>query len=105
MNERNRSARRPSRLLGLLGLNALLLGALGLVCLAPSSEAQLLRARGAYTMAAGGAKGSNSEVLYVVDTINRELIALRYDADGKRLAGVGYRNLVEDAARLGAAGR
>jgi len=85
---------------GLLLLNGLLLALLAAVTFGPSAGAQI-RVPANYTMAAGDVKTGGSAVLYVVDTTNRELIALKYDYNTKQLAGVGYRNLGADVeARL-----
>ena len=39
-----------------------------------------------------------AEVVYLVDTVNRELIAVRWDQGRKSLTGIGYRNLDADTA-------
>ena len=101
MNKRNV---RPSGRIGLIVVNALLVGALAAVTFGPNAQAQS-RARADYTMAAGGAKGSQSSVLYVVDTTNQELIALSFDADQKKMQGIGFRDLRADAARLASSRR
>ena len=56
------SARPPSNLRALIALNALLLGLLATVTFAPTVSAQV-RARGAYTMVAGGANNTQSAVV------------------------------------------
>lgn len=100
----SRLARSRSRLGGLLALNGALLLGLGAVTLGPTADAQS-RARGDYTMVGGGVKGSNADVVYVVDTVNQELIALTYDTSTKRLKGIGFRNLAADAASVRSGGR
>ena len=87
--------KRRGRLFALLAVNASMLVGLGVVTFAPDAHAQS-RGRGAYTMIAGGANGSSSSVVYIVDTANDELIAVRYDANARQLNGVGYRNLMQD---------
>ena len=79
----------------LLVLNAALLVLLAVVTFAPSADAQG-RARGRYAMVGGGVPGSLGSVIYVVDTVNQELIALHYDHNVKRLQGVGHRNVAAD---------
>jgi len=88
-----------SRLYGLLAVNGVLLLLLGAVTFAPSSQAQV-RVRGNYSMVAGGVQGANANALYIVDTTNRELIALTYDPNQKELLGIGYRNLAVDAESM-----
>jgi len=97
-------ARRPGRLHGLLALNGALLLVLGAVTFGPSAEAQV-RARGSYTMVAGGVNGSASGAVYIVDTTNEELIALTYDPNSKELVGVGFRSLAADVVNLGRPGQ
>lgn len=87
------------RLRGLLALNGALLALLGAVTFGPSADAQY-RARGQYTMVAGGADGANSAVVYIVDSVNQELVAVTYNTQTKLLDGVGYRNLRADATAL-----
>lgn len=83
---------------GLLLLNAALLAVLAAVTLGgPEAEAQIA-GRGDYVMVAGNAKGANAGVVYIVDTIHQELIAITYDANTKAVGGIGYRNLAFDAA-------
>jgi hypothetical protein len=94
----NRSVRRAaSNPRALLALNAALLLLLAVVTFAPAVSAQANR-RGEYTMVAGGVKGPQSWALYIVDTVNQELIVLGYNPSTKRLDGIGYRNLAADSA-------
>lgn len=92
------SLRSPRRL-GLIALNVALLAVLCLIQFGPQAEAQV-RPRGSYAMAAGRANGSQSGVVYVVDTTTQELIAVTWDPNQKQITGVGYRNLVRDANSL-----
>jgi len=85
---------------GLLVLNLALLTLLAAVTFGSSADAQV-RQRGEYTMVAGGANGASAGVVYVVDTVNNQLIALTYDPNSKSLVGVGSRNLARDAAQVG----
>ncbi len=89
--------RPPSNLRALIALNALLLGLLAMVTFAPTVSAQA-RARGAYTMVAGGANNSQSAVVYIVDTVNQEMTVMTYDASNRTVKGIAYRNLAADAA-------
>jgi hypothetical protein len=91
--------RAGGRLPGLLALNGALLLVLGAVTFGPSADAQA-RTRGEYTMVAGRANGAASSAVYIVDTVNQELIALTYDPNAKRVSGIGYRNLAADIRTL-----
>jgi hypothetical protein len=91
------SPRPPSTLRALIALNALLLGLLATVTFAPAVAAQV-RARGAYTMVAGGANNTQSSVVYIVDTVNQEMTVMAYNASDRTVKGIAYRNLAADAA-------
>jgi hypothetical protein len=82
---------------GLLVLNVLLLALLAGVTFAPTADAQN-RARGDFSMVAGGVRGAQSAAVYIVDGVNQELMAINYNQNTKRLEGIGYRNLAYDAA-------
>ena len=84
---------------GLIVLNTALLILLAAVSLAPSSHAQRGggRARGEYTMVAGKVTGSSAHAVYVIDSSNQDLIALRWSETTKSLEPIGYRDLREDA--------
>lgn len=92
------SAPAPSRsaVRGLVVLNVLLLAALAVVTLSPSAGAQA-RPRGSYLMAAGDAQGTDAGIVFIVDTVSQELVAITWDDNQKQINGVGYRNLVNDA--------
>ncbi len=88
---------------GLLALNVALLVGLGLVSLAPFAGAQGgagqgSRALGEYSVVGGATIGGVSSVIYVLDTANRELIALSWNDSTKSLEGVGYRDLSQDSS-------
>ncbi len=96
--------RSRSSLRGLIMLNMVLLTLLATVTFGSKADAQA-RQRGDYAMVAGGANGTNASVVYVVDTVNHQMIAVTYDQNGKTIAGVGARNLVRDAAQVATGGR
>ena len=83
----------------LIVLNALLLAALAAVSWSPTAKAQN-RARGSYLMVPGQVQGGEPEVVWVLDEVNEELIAVVWNRDRKDLVGVGYRNLGVDAVTL-----
>ncbi len=104
-DQKNHPARTPGqhRGGGLIALNVALLGGLGLVSLAPFADAQSAtgqtsRARGDYAVVGGATIGGVSGVIYVLDTANRELIALGWNDSTKSLEGIGYRDLSRDAS-------
>ncbi len=84
----------------LLALNGALLVLLAAVTFGASVDAQQGRRRGDYTMVAGGVKGANSSAVYIVDTVNQEMMAVTYNQQSKTLDGVGYRNLAVDAGTV-----
>ncbi len=86
----------------LVALNALLLAALGFVHFGTSAEAQnappgAQRARGEYTMVSGRGTMGGADVVYVIDSNNQELVALRWEQAKQVLATVGYRTIEGDA--------
>lgn len=93
-----------SRRSGLVVLNLFLLAALGAVMLAPTVDAKPMRGdvqnprvRGDYSLVGGETLGDNASTVYVLDSANRELVALRWNDGNKSLEGVGFRDLVRDA--------
>jgi hypothetical protein len=84
----------------LIVLNAVLLGVLGLVELAPRASAQQgegpARPRGAYTLVGGEIQTGNSNAVYVIDSVNQEMVVLRVESGRGNLAGVGFRDLNAD---------
>jgi len=86
---------------GLIVLNLALLGGLGLVSFAPSADAQsgalVSRVPGDYSVVGGATVGGVSSVIYVLDSANRELIALSWNDSIKSLEGIGYRDLSLDS--------
>ncbi len=91
--------RAGSNVRSLLAINAALLGLLALVSFAPAVGAQG-RGRGDYTMVGGGANGTNSAIVYIIDAANQEMLAATFNVNTRRLDGVGYRNLAQDAAQV-----
>lgn len=85
---------------GLLLLNAALLAVLAAVTFAPSVDAQQARPRGDYTMVAGPVPGMDGSAVYIVDSINQEMMVVAFSQGEQRLEGVSYRHLGRDAATL-----
>ncbi|MGQ0628328.1 MAG: hypothetical protein ACT4PL_09555 [Phycisphaerales bacterium] len=62
------------------------------------------RQRGQYVMIAGRAQGSTTNVVYILDTVNQELVAVRYNRGTQALEPIGFRNVGEDG-KIGGGGR
>ncbi|MBS0197549.1 MAG: hypothetical protein JSR77_12405 [Planctomycetes bacterium] len=93
---------RSNRALVLLNLG--LLCALTWLALSHSARAQNAapkaentgRPRGDYTMVSGRVSAGGSDAIYILDTNNQELVALRWDTAKQSLAGIGFRDLNAD---------
>lgn len=83
----------------LIALNAALLAVLGVVVLAPRADAQRAggRPRGEYIMVAGEFVGGSAAAIYVMDTVNQEMVAVEWDNGQRGLAAIGYRDLAADS--------
>ncbi len=96
---------RPSRRQRvLLGANlALLAGVVVVHWAASPGRAQdgLDRGRGSYLMIGGEIQGGDSNAVYILDTINEEMIAVRWNHSRSQLDGLGYRDVRRDAAQEG----
>ena len=55
------------------------------------------RARGEYTMISGKTSVGGNSAVYILDSVNQEMIALRWDAGRKSFIGLGYRSLDTDS--------
>ncbi|MFK7960586.1 MAG: hypothetical protein AB8G96_08665 [Phycisphaerales bacterium] len=86
----------PRRHAALIAINAGLLGLLGLITLGPVADAQP-RPRGRYVGVAGGVNGSEADAIWILDTANREMVALTWQPNQKALIGIGYRNVATDS--------
>tara|TARA_R110002073_G_scaffold118918_1_gene258540 strand:+ start:426998 stop:427342 length:345 start_codon:yes stop_codon:yes gene_type:complete len=97
---RTDQVRKPVR--GLVVLNIALLCGLGAISFSQSATAQMGskndRVRGEYTIVGGSTLGSISNMIYVLDSANREMIALSWNDSTKGLDGVGYRDLNLDSS-------
>jgi hypothetical protein len=60
------------------------------------------RLRGEYLMLSGRVQGSNTDITYVIDTANQEMIALSWDRSRRILSPMGWRSLSEDLQVAGA---
>ncbi|HYF14393.1 MAG TPA: hypothetical protein VD971_04890 [Phycisphaerales bacterium] len=94
-----RTRRRVITIGALCALN----GALGAALLWPSaagaqnSRVSDLRARGDYTMVSGRTNSGGPSAVYVVDSANQEVIALKWDQSKQVMVGIGYRSLLNDS--------
>lgn len=82
-----------SRLNLFLAGGAVLLAAAGI---AGAQSAESRRVGGQYTCVGGKTLGGYTNVIYVLDSANREMVGLRWNDGTKQLEGIGYRDLVED---------
>lgn len=91
--------RTNSKIPALIALNAALLVVLGAVVLTPPASGQgaggSTRARGSYTMVGGRIIGTPEAAIYIVDGVNQELIAAKWDRTRKALKGLGYQSLAD----------
>lgn len=101
-----------SRHRSLIALNMVLLGLLALITLAPGAGAQpggaggaggggtapgqRPRAHGQYGVVAGRFQGGVEAAMYIVDSANEELLALRWDRSRKAISVLGYRDMAQD---------
>jgi hypothetical protein len=93
-----------SRRQWLIATNITLAASIGLVAVAvPALGVQpASRARGQYTMVAGELRGGGeSSGIYVIDSINEEIVVLRWNESKSQLDGLDYRSLQADLARQG----
>lgn len=60
------------------------------------------RARGQYSMVAGELRsGGQASAIYIIDSINEEMIAVRWNQSRDQLDGLDYRSLEMDGNRGG----
>jgi hypothetical protein len=82
---------------GLIVLNVVLLAILGAMVSVPAlAQNQPARARGEYTMIAGRTNAGGPAAVYIVDSANHEVVALRWDSSKNAMIGLGYRNILGD---------
>jgi len=88
----------------LVVLNAALLAVvLALVVFAPapadasSEQPVTVRPRGEYTMVSGRTTLGSVNAVYIIDSVNQEIVGLKWDTNKKSFSGIGYRNLDADA--------
>jgi hypothetical protein len=89
----------PGKTRRLAALNIALLAVLALVSVAARAERgqPVVRGRGDYTMVGGKIQGGTGNAVYIVDSANQQLIAVRWNDSRKALEGIDYRNLAQDA--------
>jgi hypothetical protein len=92
---------RRGRLGALIAVNAVLAAAVLTGLLSPHAQAQPggARARGSYLMVSGRASGVSGNVVYLVDSVNQELVALRYQRAAGKLEPMGFRSLAADSSQ------
>lgn len=84
----------------LVALNAVLALVLVFVEFSPLAFAQAAEApprpRGSYALIGGEIQTGNSNAVYVIDSVNQEMIVLRWEDGRNVLSGIGYRDLNAD---------
>ena len=88
----------------LVATNLALAAAVGVVLwAAPARGVQPAdRPPGQYSMVAGEVRGGGSaSAVYVIDSVNQEMLALRWNESRKQFDGLDYRSLELDAERGG----
>lgn len=82
----------------LVALNVALAMTLGVVGASHLVSAQVGtdRARGEYTMVSGRTNSGGAHAVYILDSTNQEMIALRWDQSKQTMTGIGYRSLSQD---------
>ncbi len=89
------SSVRRTRLL--IGINAGLAG-LALAAALAGAQAGGGRARGEYTMVSGATSAGGPQAVFIVDSANQEVLALRWNQGRQSLDTIGYRSIATDAA-------
>ena len=86
----------------LLAVNVVLLSALFIFQLESPARGGAVdpRPRGSYLMVTSTMEAGNSEVLYLIDDANREMVALRWDQVSQAFIGLGYRDIDRDTKQL-----
>ncbi|MEO1583264.1 MAG: hypothetical protein AAFR96_01675 [Planctomycetota bacterium] len=81
----------------LIAVNAGLAAVVGVTAMAPAQPGNE-RARGQYAIVGGEFLGGGGEnAVFILDSTNQDLIAVRWDRTRQSLAGIGYRDLSLDA--------
>ncbi|MGJ8636842.1 MAG: hypothetical protein ACSHX5_08365 [Phycisphaerales bacterium] len=96
MNNEQRNGKSLARLNLFLAAGAVVLAVVGM---AGAQSTQPKRTAGQYTCVGGQTLGGYTNVIYVLDSANREMVALQWNDAEKQLDGVGYRDLVEDISK------
>jgi hypothetical protein len=59
------------------------------------------RPRGQYLMVSGQINGLSSNAIYILDTVNQEVVAMTWDRSQRGFKGLGFRSFAEDAGAGG----
>jgi hypothetical protein len=91
---------------GLIALNLALLTILAIMTFSPLAEGQpgASRARGQYSMVSGEITGGTPHVVYIFDSNNREMVAVRWNNSRRTLDGIGFRDLNADSKAVNQGG-
>ncbi len=60
-----------------------------------------VRPRGQYLMVSGQINGLSSNAIYLLDTVNQEVVAITWDRSQRGFKGLGYRSFADDAGAGG----
>ena len=88
-------SKQPSRN-GIIALNGILLVVLAAIVLSPKTEAQST-SQHRYLALPSVANGISTGIVYIMDTTQRELVAVAWDHNRNRIVTFGYRNVSADA--------
>ena len=81
---------------GVIALNIVLVAILSAVALVPTTEATFT-AQQRYIALPSTASGVTTGIVYIMNTSERELVAISWDHNKNRVVTLGYRNLLTDA--------
>lgn len=81
---------------GVIALNIVLVAILSAVALVPTTEATIT-AQQRYIALPSTAGGVTTGIVYIMNTSERELVAVSWDHNKNRVVTLGYRNLSTDA--------
>lgn len=89
----------------LLVVNAVLALGIGAALVATASaQPNAARPAGQYLMVNAKTQGNSANAVYIVDSVNREMVVVRWNNSQSKFDGLGYRNLAIDATPAGTGG-
>lgn len=90
---------------GVIALNVLLIAVLTAIVFVPTSDAQQAQpssytpptATPAYLAVPSVASGMSTGVVYIMNTVQREMVAVAWNQNRNKIMTLGYRNIAADA--------